>query len=130
MSFDASVTFRYEGMVFDALGDAELSAATGKNYAQRPRLRGTRAHGNLLVLALDASGSMNETDTYDGRPKHVHVNEILLDTFRRLRQSAIASRLWIAVVVFSDDVVERPPDDSTDTFFPQSRSGQTLRSTI
>jgi hypothetical protein len=116
MTFDAAGAFQYVGMVFDALLDADRTASVGRNFAQLPRLKGTRPHGNLLVLALDASGSMDETDTYDGRPKHEHVNEILHDTLQRLGQSSIASSLWICVLAFSDQVLEHPPDESDAIF--------------
>lgn len=110
MAFDASATFTYEGINFPELAGADATAEVGRNFAERPRLKGKSSHGNLLVLALDASGSMDESDTHDGRPRHEHVNEILNNTLRRLRQTSIASRLWISVVVFSDQVVERSPE--------------------
>ena len=45
--------------------------------------------GSLLVLALDASPSMTPRDTYDGRPKSEHLNEIVKAAVRRLKAARI-----------------------------------------
>jgi Mg-chelatase subunit ChlD len=62
------------------------------------------AEGTLLVLALDASGSMTHANTYDGRPKSTHLNEIVKDTLARLRRSRISEGLYVAVLRFENDV--------------------------
>lgn len=102
--------FRYEGISFTALTASGKGSEVGRNFAQRPQFKGNRRYGHLLVLTLDASLSMDETDTYDGRPKHVHVNEILKESLRGLQKAGIASSLWVSVLAFSDEVVEHTGD--------------------
>jgi hypothetical protein len=79
------------------------------------------------VLALDASGSMDETDTYVGRTKHAHVNEILQITLQRLTKTQFASRLWVNSIAFSDEVVLRPPITLQTPSFFELQIGQTLK---
>jgi hypothetical protein len=62
------------------------------------------AEGTLLVLALDASGSMNETNSYDSRPKKDHLNEIVKSSIDRLEHSRIAGGLYIAILRFESNV--------------------------
>jgi hypothetical protein len=117
MSFDAATAFRYQTMAFEALEKTALLGKIGLPYAQRPRFRNVRTHGNLLVLALDASMSMDETTTHDGAPKHAHVNQILRSTLERLKQSTIAANLWVCVLTFSDDVMIHSPKDAQGIIF-------------
>jgi Mg-chelatase subunit ChlD len=62
------------------------------------------AEGTLLVLALDASGSMSQTNSFDGRPKSEHLNEIVKSAITRLRNSRIGEGLYVAILRFEDDV--------------------------
>ena len=73
------------------------------------------AEGTLLVLALDASGSMGEKNSYDGRPKTDHLNEVVISAITRLRNSRIAEGLYIAILRFENDVT--PLLCSTGTVF-------------
>lgn len=74
------------------------------------------AEGTLLVLALDASGSMTESNTYDGRAKSVHLNEVVKSAVTRLRNSKISDGLYVAVLRFENTVTPlRCP--RTDTYF-------------
>jgi uncharacterized protein YegL len=62
--------------------------------------------GRLIVLALDASGSMcnrenGANDTYDGRFKSDHLNEVLRDTIRRLARSNVRDSFYISIVNFA-----------------------------
>lgn len=59
--------------------------------------------GLLLVVLLDSSASMMSTDTYDGRPKCEHLNEVVSQTIDRFSGSAVASQLYIALVRFDTD---------------------------
>jgi hypothetical protein len=62
------------------------------------------AEGTLLVFALDASGSMGETNSYDGRPKTLHLNDTVKASIVRLRNSRIAEGLYVAILRFENDV--------------------------
>jgi len=73
------------------------------------------AEGTLLILALDASGSMSQTNSYDGRPKSDHLNEIVKSAITRLRNSRIAEGLYVAILRFENDVT--PLLCSTGTVF-------------
>lgn len=66
------------------------------------------SEGTLLVLALDASGSMAERKSFDGRPKHAHLNDIVKQTITRLRNSSIADGLYVAILRFENDVTALP----------------------
>jgi hypothetical protein len=73
------------------------------------------AEGILLVLALDASGSMSETNSYDGRPKTDHLNDIIKSSIDRLEHARIADSLYIAILRFENNVTPLPC--STGTIF-------------
>lgn len=60
--------------------------------------------GVLLVLALDASQSMSDTNTYDGRSKSDHLNEIVKSAIERLARSTLSEGLYIAILRFEEDV--------------------------
>lgn len=65
----------------------------------------TRAtEGVLLVFALDASISMLSTESFDGRPKCVHLNEVIKSTIERLHKSRVAEGLYLAILRFENDV--------------------------
>lgn len=70
--------------------------------------------GVLLVLALDASGSMTEKNSYDGRAKSEHLNDIVRSTLGRLRSSAISEALYVGILRFENDVTPLPcPETGT-----------------
>ena len=73
-------------------------------------------NGNLLVLALDASLSMDETDTYDGKSRAAHVNDVLRKSIEQLNKSTIAGSLYIAVLAFSSDVLALSADSNASLF--------------
>lgn len=73
------------------------------------------AEGTLLVLALDASASMIERHSYDGRPKSEHLNHIVKTVIERLYNSRVGEGLYVAVLRFENDVT--PLYCSTGTMF-------------
>ncbi len=112
-----SKAFNFRGMQFAAL-DATTPSDVGASWAPQPKFKGRRPHGNLLVLALDASPSMDEQDTFDGRSRAAHVNDILKATMEGLSDSSIASSLHVCILSFSSDVVLHTANDSGFVFSP------------
>lgn len=94
--------FDFGGIRFPAL---DSKAAVLENViAPDSRFSKRQDEGILLVLALDASGSMNQLKSFDGRPKHAHLNEIVKSAIVRLKRAAIADGLYIAILRFESDV--------------------------
>lgn len=107
-----SKPFHFRGIQYAAFNGADLSPDPVIPWARPPRFKGRIRSGTLLVLALDASPSMDETDTHDGQSRAAHVNEILRLTIDGLSGSSIASSLQIAILSFSSDVVLQSPNGS------------------
>jgi hypothetical protein len=110
-------SFNFRGLRFPVSatpGDDAESPVVKMPHLRRPPSQ----NGNLLVLALDASQSMDATDTYDGRSRTAHVNDILRKSIAELTTSAIAAQLYIAVLAFSSDVITLSPDDNGSIFSP------------
>ncbi len=116
MKFDASESFEFGGIQFPAHADIRQDAVPAV-WVERPHLRKTVDYGNLLVIALDASQSMDETDTFDGRTKRQHVNEILRACIESLEKSTL-KLLYISILGFSDDVIVISPPGSPALFSP------------
>lgn len=116
-SESVSKEFSFRGMQFPALAETTRSDV-GTLWAPQPKFKGRRPHGNLLVLALDASPSMNEQDTFDGRSRAAHVNDILKATMEGLSDSSIASSLHICILSFSSDVILHTANNSGFVFSP------------
>jgi hypothetical protein len=104
-------SFYFRGLHFPVsetpIGDDESSIVEVPRRFQRPS-----PNGNLLILALDASQSMDATDTYDGRSRAAHVNEILRKSIDELNKSSISPALYIAVLSFSSDVTTVASDEN------------------
>jgi len=109
----ANESFEFGGIRFPDLNMhqavVEPLIAADSQYAS------VAAEGTLLVLALDASGSMSERNSYDGRPKTEHLNEVVKSAIARLRNSRIGEGLYIAILRFENDVT--PLLCSTGTMF-------------
>ncbi len=99
----AHEAFTFGGVHFPAINVDDT--ATEPLIAPDSRHAKVVFDGTLLVLALDASGSMLETNSYDGRPKSEHLNEVVKAAITRLRNSSIGEGLYIAILRFSDDVI-------------------------
>lgn len=109
-------SFDYRGLNFPA---TQAQATDEGAVVSVPSVRQPiQQNGNLLVLALDASQSMDQTDTYDGRSRAAHVNDILRKSIEELYKSTIRNSLYIAVLVFSSDVVTITPESKGPTFAP------------
>ncbi len=113
-----SKAFQFRGIQFPSLNAQDVPLDAGTSWAQQPKFKGRRVPGNLLVLALDASPSMDTPDTHDGRTRAAHLNEILKATIDGLSHSTIASNLQICVLSFSSDVILRTANDSGFLFSP------------
>lgn len=107
LDVSAHEPFELEGLRFPILGDStgavEPIVAPDGEYAETHA-----AEGTLLVLALDASISMKSSNSFDGRPKKDHLNEIVKKALARLRESEIAEGLYIAILRFENDVTLLP----------------------
>lgn len=104
-------SFVYRGLHFSA---SEAPAGDGSTVVTISNVRRPPSqNGNLLVLALDASQSMDETDTYDRKSRAAHVNDVLRRSIEELNKSAIAGSLYIAVVAFSSDVLSLSADSNS-----------------
>jgi len=111
-------SFELRGLRFPpiaGLGDIESPIVSVPPRHRRPK---PPQNGHLLVLALDASGSMNEKDTFDGQSRCHHVNDILRKSIEELSKSTIATKLYIAVLAFSSDVALLHADESRSIFAP------------
>jgi hypothetical protein len=110
-------SFFFRGLHFPvsatSIGDDENPIVEMPSFRRPPS-----QNGNLLVLALDASQSMDATDTYDGRSRAAHVNEVLRKSFEELNKSSIASTLYVAVLAFSSDVIPLSPHGEGSIFSP------------
>ncbi len=62
------------------------------------------SEGVLLILALDASWSMTENKSFDGRTKSEHLNDIVKQTVLRLKSSVVSRGLYMAILRFENDV--------------------------
>lgn len=106
--------FDFGGLHFPALNMQtavlEPLIAPDRQYSKNPPARGT-----LLVLALDASISMSQTTSYDGRPKSDHLNEVVKLAITRFRNSRIEEGMYVAILRFENDVT--PMLCSTGTIF-------------
>lgn len=117
-SHSVSDAFQFRGLSFPALPHARNPPDLGHAWAARPKFRGRRAPGSLIVLALDASPSMDIRDTFDGRSRAAHVNDLVRATVVDLSKSAIASNCLLSVVAFSSEVQVLSPDGSGLIFSP------------
>ena len=113
-----SKAFRFRGIQFQALNANDLPPDAGTSWAPLPRFKGRRPHGNLLVLALDASPSMDTPDADGGKMRSAKLNEILKATIAGLSESALASTMQICLLSFSSDVVLHTANDSGFVFSP------------
>lgn len=117
-SQSVSKAFRFRGIQFQALHANDLPPDAGTSWAPPPRFKGRRPHGNLLVLALDASPSMDTPDAHGGKLRSTKLNEILKATIDGLSESALASTMQICLLSFSSDVVLHTANDSGFVFSP------------
>lgn len=113
-----SKAFRFRGIQFDALSAHDVPPDSGTAWAPMPRFKGRRPHGNLLVLALDASPSMDTPDADGGKTRAAKLNEILKATIDGLSDSTLASTMQICLLSFSSDVVLHTANDSGFIFSP------------
>lgn len=98
--------FELGGLSFSSLRDD--AAALDPLIAADTEGATADAEGTLLVLALDASGSMATTDTFDGRPKTAHLNDTVKQAIARLKASRTSEALFIAILRFENDVTPLP----------------------
>ncbi|MCA0215559.1 MAG: VWA domain-containing protein [Proteobacteria bacterium] len=101
-SLDASGAFTFGGMEFGALAPSSV-VLDRKIYVEEHGQTGV-PEAALIVFALDASGSMRSPDTWDGRSKADHLNEVMKSAFSRLRASNVGDLIYVAILRFSDDV--------------------------
>lgn len=121
MQTDAAASFQFAGQTFQALGaGSELVAAGLRRMAPEPDALGRKDYGNLLVLALDASKSMNTPDTHNGVARHKLVTDTVRQLFsvEGLGASSIGRSLWIAVLSFGEDIRVVRPGEEEGVFFP------------
>lgn len=117
-SVSLSRAFQFRGISCPAIADTGTAPNIGAAWTQPPKFKGRSSPGSLLVLALDASPSMDTTDTFDGRSRAAHVNDIVRDTLAGLSQSKIGPGLLVCLLSFSGDVVCLSPGDSGYVFSP------------
>lgn len=109
-------SFEFRGVRFPAIaGSSDIESPVVSVPSIRPKVF---TNGHLLVLALDASQSMDAEDTFDGKSRCYHVNDILKKSIEELGKSAIATQLYIAVLAFSSDVVALHADETGSIFAP------------
>lgn len=126
MQCDASLAFSFDGLEFSALSPTDLAAPTlVQRMAPDPverfgRREGRKDSGNLLVLALDASNSMDSTDAHGGKTRHSLVTTAVRDflSIGGFGKSRIASSTWVAVLSFAEDVRVVTPGAADGIFFP------------
>lgn len=94
--------FEFGGVQFPALNAQNTTVES--MIAPDTQYSSVAAEGTLLVFALDASGSMAQTNSFDGRPKSDHLNDIVKKAIARLRSSRIGEGLYVAVLRFENDV--------------------------
>ena len=118
--FSASVSraFQFRSLAYPALADAGSPPDIGTAWAPPPKFKGRRAPGSLLVLALDASPSMDAKDTFDGRTRAVQVGDIVRDSLAALTESNIGPNLLVCILSFSGDVILVPPGGEGFIFSP------------
>lgn len=118
--FSASVSrdFQFRGLSYPALADAGSPPDIGVAWAPPPKFQGRRAPGSLLVLALDASPSMDARDTFDGRTRAAHVCDIVRDSLSDLMQSYIGPKMLVCILSFSGDVALITPGGEGFVFSP------------
>ena len=109
----AHEAFEFGGIKFPALN--MQSTVLEPLIAPDTQYSSVAAEGTLLILALDASGSMGERNSYDGRTQTDHLNEVVKSAIARLRNSRIGEGLYIAVLRFENNVT--PLLCSTGTIF-------------
>jgi uncharacterized protein YegL len=68
--------------------------------------------GRLIVFVLDASGSMwreadGANETYDGKLKSDHLNQVLRDTIARFSRAAARNSLYVSIVSFAGNATVR-----------------------
>lgn len=97
----AHEAFTFGGVQFPAMNVAE--AVVERAFAP-DRDAPLVTEGILLVLALDASGSMTEKNSYDGRAKSDHLNDVVKGTLARVRAARISEGLYVAILRFENDV--------------------------
>jgi hypothetical protein len=104
-STSVSHAFQFRGLSFPSLADTGAPPDIGMPWARPPRFKGRNQPGSLLVLALDASFSMNATDTFDGRTRAAHVSEIVRDSLAALNASKInEAPFLVCILSFANDV--------------------------
>lgn len=118
--FSSSVShaFQFRGLAYPALADSASAPDIGRAWAAPPKFKGRRKPGSLLVLVLDASPSMDATDTTDGRSRAAHVNAIVRDSLSALTESAVGPSLMVCVLSFSGEVAMLSPGCDGYTFSP------------
>lgn len=105
LSVPAHESFQFGGIRFPSLNVGETAAdhviARDSGYVASGLTEGV-----LLIFALDASGSMGTTNSFDERLKSTHLNEVITSAIPRLRNSRLGQSggLYIAILRFSDEV--------------------------
>lgn len=102
----AHESFDFGNLRFSSLDPQQV--VIERSISADPDDAGAVAEGTLLVLALDASGSMTERTTYDSRPKSAHLNDVIKQTLTRLRRSKISEGLYVSILRFENDVTPLP----------------------
>jgi uncharacterized protein YegL len=69
------------------------------------------AEAELLVFLLDGSGSMSQTNTFDGRSKEDHLVELVEWLLKRLQKGSKQSAFRVSYVYFSDWVEVETEED-------------------
>jgi len=60
------------------------------------------AEAELLVFLLDGSGSMEQTNTFDGRSKEKHLVELVDHVLKRLQKGSKKNAFRVSFIYFSD----------------------------
>ena len=107
-----SPAFQFRGLTYGPLEQSSAPPDIGISWAAPPVYKGRGKPGALLVLVLDASPSMDTRDTFDGRTRAAHVQEIVHETLSGLCTSRIGANVMIAVLSFSSEVAVVPATDA------------------
>jgi uncharacterized protein YegL len=108
LSVAAHAAFEFGGVRFPKLDDRD--ALVDQLIAPDTEYATAVQEGTLLVLALDASSSMTTTNSFDGRKKSDHLNDVVKSSIERLKNSkrTFADGLYVAVLRFENDATLLP----------------------
>jgi len=99
--YDAYEPFLLGGYEFQVSSGGEVYTSLQPDPFRPAR----QTTGVLLVLLLDASGSMESQKTFDSKKKSDHLNDLLFSLVTDLTSSAIANSLYLAILRFNQLVI-------------------------